>query len=345
MKNLGLIILLACTSIMVQAQPNWLMKGGSAGNDEALAICTDAQGNLFTTGYFTQPALFGIHGIVPTGSGDVFVAKQNSAGVYQWAVKAGGVGSDRGIGICNDAQGNSYITGFYSGQAQFGPFTLNSNAFSQDIFVAKLNGAGVFQWAVSFGGTNIDLPSGIAIDAQSNLILTGQFKGTGVFGGNQFTSVVDPQTNESSYDIFILKLDNAGAVQWAKHGKSKRDDRGLQAATDPAGNIYLTGQYSDTLKFTNTYNNVAYNVCYLMKLLPNGQEVWLKRLQASMTAITGLVCKNNNLYVAGDFLGQLVLTGPPSITLSSAYSKKIFVAKYDMGALRYGQKPQGLKIL
>lgn len=322
------LLLLFITCLSLNAQTNWLMKAGSGGNDEALAIATNSQGDIFTTGYFIQPALFGTTTLIPSGSGDVFIAKQNSAGIYQWAVKAGGTGSDRGLGICTDADGNIYITGFYSGTAQFGSFTLNSNAASQDVYVAKLNPTGVFEWAVSYGGNDIDLPSGIAIDAQANLIVTGQFKGAGVFGNNQFNSVINPLTNEASYDIFILKINSTGNLQWAKHGQAKNDDRGLQAATDAAGNIYLTGQYSDTLKLTNIYPNVAYNVCYLMKLSPAGQEVWFKRLQASLTAVTGLVCKNDNLYLTGDFLGQLVLTGPPAINLSSTFARKIFIAKY-----------------
>lgn len=330
MRKLISILLFLLLAMGLYAQQNWLMRAGSGGNDEALSISTDAQGNIYTTGYFTQPALFGTLGLQPAGVGDVFVAKQNAAGVYQWAVRAGGVQSDRGVGICTDAQGNSYITGFYSGTALFGNISLSSVSGSQDIFIAKLDAAGAFVWAVSYGGSDIDLPSGIAVDAQGNVIVTGQFKGTATIGTNQFTSDNDPDTNDPTYDIFILKLNNAGSPQWAKHGKAKREDRGLQAAVDASGNIYVTGQFSDTLRFTNTYNNVAYNVGYLMKLSPDGTEQWFRRLQASLTAITGLVCKANSLFLTGDFLGQLVLTGPPNQTLTSAYAKKLFLARYDL---------------
>jgi len=60
---------------------------------------------------------------------------------WQWAKQAGGSNSDYGYGISVDANGNSYVTGEFSGTATFGAFTLISSG-SSDVFVAKIDTGG-----------------------------------------------------------------------------------------------------------------------------------------------------------------------------------------------------------
>jgi hypothetical protein len=73
---------------------------------------------------------------------------------WQWAVRAGRTWGDAGYGIAVDAQGNQYITGFFTGTVSFGPYTLTSDGdYFSDIFAAKLDPVGNFLWARRAGGT------------------------------------------------------------------------------------------------------------------------------------------------------------------------------------------------
>src|ERR1035437_6877306 len=170
------------------AQQNWLWSNGGSGNDEALANVVDLNGNIYTTGYFSLSAKFDTTVLTSSGSGDIFISKQNNLGDYQWTVKAGGHLSDRGYGISTDPIGNIFITGFYSCTAKFGPYTLNSVNNSIDVYVAKLDSSGRFLWAKSFGGSDIDIGLDIHADFKGDAIVTGQFKGMAQFGGFSFTS-------------------------------------------------------------------------------------------------------------------------------------------------------------
>ncbi|MEP7168922.1 MAG: SBBP repeat-containing protein, partial [Bacteroidota bacterium] len=311
------------------AQKNWLWSNGGAGNDEALDNATDQNGNILTTGYFSQTAQFSSTTLVSNGSGDIFISKQDSNGTYQWATQAGGAASDRAYGIATDNSGNIFVSGFFSATATFGTFILTSSNNSQDVFVAKLDAAGNFLWAKKFGGTDIDLALSINSDASGNVIVTGQFKGTAQFGSNTFTSMIDPNTSAPSYDIFILKLDAAGNFLWSKHGAAKYDDRGLAVSSDNAGNIYVTGQFSDTLHFANTYNNNAFNAGFLLKLGPAGNEIWIRRLFAALVTPYNVRCFANEIYVTGDFQGNLTIAGTSQTTVTTVYPYNIFVSKFD----------------
>src|SRR5262249_19954365 len=157
------------------------------------------------------------------------------------------------------------VCGYFCGTALFGNIQLVSSSNTQDIFVTKLDASGNFLWAKKFGGDNVDLALALAVDVNYNVVVTGQFKGSATFGNTILSSAVNPATNLSSFDIFLLKVDSAGNFLWVKQGAAKYDDRGLAIATDNSGSIYLTGQFSDSLQFSNSYPNIGYNVGFLLK--------------------------------------------------------------------------------
>src|SRR5262245_22245643 len=193
-----------CCALQSYGQNNFLWKAGGDVNDEALANAVDTSGNMYTTGYFSGTAHFGALQAMSHGLGDVFVVKQSPAGAIQWVSSAGGNGSDRATAIETDAAGNIYICGFLSGTASLGSTQLIAASNTQDNFVAKLDASGNFLWANQYGGNNIDLAFGLTVDRNSNVIVTGQFRESAVFGSTTLNSIVNPVDGLPSYDIFIL---------------------------------------------------------------------------------------------------------------------------------------------
>jgi hypothetical protein len=121
----------------------------------------------------------------------------DSGGNFLWAKRAGGTSGGKGWGIAVDSSGNTYITGNFSGTAEFGATTLTS-AGGGDIYVAKVDSGGNFLWAKHVGGTRHDSGNGIAVDSSGKPYITGEFQGA-VFGATTLTSA-------GSYDVFIWKV-------------------------------------------------------------------------------------------------------------------------------------------
>jgi len=312
----------------------WLQEAGSTAYDEGYDISSDANGNTYTTGYFSGTAKFGSIQLTSSGVTDIFIAKVNSQGVYQWAVKAGGVGPDKGNAIKTDAQGNSYVTGFYYGTATFGTTTISSVNSSQDVFLAKYNSAGILQWVVSAGGSAGDIGNGVNLDNNGNVVITGQFQGSAVFGTTTLTSMINPNSGNPSFDVFTAKYSAAnGSFIWAKKGTAKYDDRGMDVACDLSGNIYVIGQFSDTIKFDQTHNNNMNNICFVIKYNSSGNEQWFRCIGGTSQCMGyGIaVDKNSNIYVTGDFNSSLIFFGNPNTTISNTYPNCIFIAKYNSG--------------
>lgn len=327
-----LILFILHSSVI--SQNFWVYAAGSIKEDEAMDICYDNSGNIISTGYFSgQTAFSGSIVLNTTGSGisDLYISKSTAAGQVLWAQKAGGSGSDKSLSVAADATGNIYITGFYYGTATFGAITLSSVSGSQDGFIAKLDANGNFLWASSFGGNLSEQGNAITIDNAGNPIVTGQFQGSANFGSTVLTSIVNPITGLSSSDVFIAKYTPTGLVTWVRQGKAKYDDRGTDIVTDASDNIYVCGQFSDTITFQNTYNNVIMNASFLVKYNAAGQEQWFRKMAAVFCMANSLAMDNaNKLYVTGDFQGTLTYFGVSGNSfVNGIYSNKAFLLKVD----------------
>lgn len=326
-------VLFSCT-MLVHAQNNhWLRRAGSAGMDEALDMAKDSSGNIYVTGYFTGNCAFQYSpSLVLTSSGadDIFVAKYDKNGTLLWAVKAGGFLSDRGKSIAVTPNGNVYITGEYRGTCIFGNFSLTSVANSPDVFVAKLNTNGVFQWVKTGGGQENDLSYSIATDTSGNCVVTGQYSNSVNFGVFNATSMINPNTSVFSYDVFIVRYDANGNEMWLKHGTAKYADRGMAVGMDLASNSYIVMQYSDTITFSNMYPNVSYNVMGVMKLDALGNEVWFQKAGGASMLIGYdiFVDKNGNSFITGDFKGSIYFYGTPNVYLQGTHDYNIFICRY-----------------
>lgn len=216
-------------------------------------------GGFHGTVNFNNPPVAGSNELASQGDRDAFLAKYNSAGVFQWAKRWGGTGSDIGTGIA--LTGTSvYVCGSFSNTANFNtPFAMGSNEISSagdsDIYLAKFNDAGRFQWARRAGGTDSDECNGIAVSG-TGVCLIGSFRYRADFntpalaGSNELVSA-------GNYDIFLAKYNNTGNLQWTQRAGGLGSDFG-RAITASGTTIALTGNFEQTANF-NTPSEAGRN--------------------------------------------------------------------------------------
>ena len=193
----------------------WAKRLGGTNTDNGNAIAVDASGNVYTAGYFHETADFdpgaGIENLTSAGGMDGFVSKLDSSGDFVWAKSFGGTSTEFGRAVAVDAAGNVYTTGPFNVTADFDPGAGTSNLTSAGVadgFVSKLDSSGDFVWAKRLGGTNVQMPKAVAVDAAGNVYTTGDFQGTTDFDPGAGTSNL---TSAGLYDVFVSKLDSEGA--------------------------------------------------------------------------------------------------------------------------------------
>ena len=229
---------------------------GGKGSDYIYAIAVDGSDNVYVGGYFNGPLVIGTTTLTPAGNNDAFVAKYNSAGAPQWAMRIGGVNNDFTQSIAVDASNNIYVTGYFNGTTAIGTNTLVSN--NTDVFITEINSAGTVQWAKKYGGNGTDVAYSVALDGSNNVILSGYFSST----NNSATGFIvgsNTLTTTGSNDGFVAKLNNSGLGQWAAKTGGTGADYLLSVTAEKNNNGYITacGYFtSSTMTIgTNTYTN------------------------------------------------------------------------------------------
>ena len=219
------------------------------------AIVVDAIGNEYITGGYSNTIDFdpgvGVFNLTSVGSQDIFVMKLDATGHFVWAKSMGGTNYDGGISIeMDNATGNIYTTGTFSGTADFNPgigvANITSSAF-YDIYISKLDAAGNFIWAKSFAGSDYEYSYHINLDALGNVYTCGCFPGTVDFDPGAGVFNLSPLGIQ---DIFIAKLNSAGNFVWAKAMRGSNNvGCAISLSIDAFDNIYTTGFFSNTVDF------------------------------------------------------------------------------------------------
>ncbi|MEP0393823.1 MAG: SBBP repeat-containing protein, partial [Nitratireductor sp.] len=135
---------------------DWAKNVGGTSDDVSYSISVDSSGNSYVTGTFQGTADFdpgaGTTNLTSAGNDDAFIAKYDSDGALVWAKNVGGTSDDYGQSIEVDSSGNSYVTGYFQGTADFDPGAGTANltsAGSSDVFLLKLDSDGNLVSAVA----------------------------------------------------------------------------------------------------------------------------------------------------------------------------------------------------
>ncbi len=351
----------------------WLRRGGGPFDDFDNHLTIDASGNVYITGgfqttvNFNTPSASGSNELVSAGDLDIFIAKYNSAGTLQWLRRGGGTGSDQGNDIAVDGNGNVYITGYFTGTANFNtPSTFGTNQLisagsgDRDILVANYNTSGTLQWIRQGGGSaSNEVGSGIAVDPTGVVYVTGNFATTANFNTPSASGSLELVSASGGVtDLFLVKYNTSGTVQWIRRGGGSSFDLGTDVALDAAGNVYVTGGFSTTANFntpsasgSNELISAGNQDILVAKFNSSGAVQLLRRAGGAIndTGYGIVVDGSGNIYVTGEFKRTInfntpTATGSNELVAAGAdpESTDMFTAKYNSaGTVQWLQRGGG----
>jgi len=236
----------------------WTTQFGSTAGQEGHSVIVDTYKNIYVTGQ-TTGSLYA----TSAGSADIFLAKYNSDGIFQWGKQIGSSLYDEARGVAVDSFGNIYITGYTSANLPGGG---GGGQPGMDWFVIKYNPNGIIEWVEQNGVSGEDhVARGIAIDSNNKIYIFGY-------------KVSSPPTPPTSQEIFLIKLDDAtGSVLWTKNNQGPGPmDHARAIAIDPHDSIFVTGYTTGTFVGTGNSNEGG-DDAFIGKYDTNGNVIWYRQ--------------------------------------------------------------------
>jgi len=211
----------------------------------------DAAGNLYVTGACAElTARFGGQPITQPFQYNTYVARYSAGGRFRWVRFVEDITCPT-IQTAPAPDGGLIVAGSaYAGQ-QFGPFTVQGPAWSEDFFVARLDSSGTWQWLRELpraGGALGDASPGnanyLATDAAGNAYFAGSTRGTVPWSGSTTTV-------STSEKALLVSYDAQGNLRWARTGGSSdpNPNTAHSVAVAPNGDVYLAGIGTGPLTF------------------------------------------------------------------------------------------------
>jgi Secretion system C-terminal sorting domain len=321
----------------------WAKSEGGTTDDGANSLAIDANGNAVITGLFESPQLtIGTTTLTNYSNsgtnGEVFVSKYDTNGNALWAKSGTGDNGDAANNVAIDAIGNVIITGsFYSDSITFENTTLlnvdNSGAY-RDVFITKYDANGNLIWAVREGNSSSDECRGLSTDASGNIYISGAYYDASINFGT--TTLTNADNTGNTQDVFLLKYNASGTLQWAKGFGGTGVDFTRGVATDAFGYIYVTGAfYSPTITIgTDVLTNAGGSDILNAKYNSAGNVMWANSAGGITFDYTNGLCTNanGNLFITGYYDSPDITFGTTTL-INSTNTGKTFIAKLDSSTM------------
>ncbi|MEO0208992.1 MAG: SBBP repeat-containing protein [candidate division WOR-3 bacterium] len=353
----------------------WTTYYGGSNYDYGSSITTDANGNVFLTGY-TYSTDFPTYN--PGGGAyfqsnyagymDVFILKFSNSGILQWATYYGGNDFDEARSITTDDNGNVFLTGKtkstnFPTQNAGGYFDGtcgtdgNCNGGYYDAFILKFDNSGQRLWATYYGGSRDETGYSIAVDDSGKLFVTGrtlsndfptQDAGNGAYYDNSCGTDGNCNFDGIMYysDAFILRFSNSGVLQWATYYGGSNQDDAYSLIRDAQNDIFIIGRtLSNDFPTLNLGSGAYYQSssagyweAFILKFGNSGVRQWATYYGGNVDdeGFSITADANNNVYATGMTTSYSFPTRNPG---SGAYYQQNDGGGFDVFISKFGSSP------
>lgn len=196
------------------------------------------------------------------------VEPNSSSPILVWQKTFGGEGTDYGRDIRATSDGGSILVG-YTQSDNNGDVGLNHGGW--DIWVAKVDSTGALRWHKNIGGSGDEEAFGIQQTRDGGYILIGQTTSSG--SG-------DVGDNHGGRDIWVVKLDSTGSIEWQNCFGGSGEDWGYSITQTTDGGYIFTGWTLSSNSGDVGQNHGGWDA-WVVKLRPAGTIEWQRSLGGS----------------------------------------------------------------
>jgi len=241
---------------------DWEKNMGGSEDDFGESIQQTTDGGYIMAGY-SESSDGDVGG--NNGNDDFYIAKLYSGSPIEWKTNLGGSNTDRAYDIQQTTDGG-YVA---AGTSASNDGDVGSNYGSYDFWIVKLSVTGILEWEKNYGGSAFDEAYSIRQTSDDGYIVAGTSSSSdGDVGGNYGSS-----------DIWIVKLDIAGIIEWEKNLGGSDTDEAYSVIQTVEGGYIVTGTTWST--DGDVGGNNGFEDYWIVKLSDTGTIEWEKNLGGS----------------------------------------------------------------
>lgn len=292
----------------------WFKRMSSNNFSRITSIEVDAQENVYITGSFRDTLRFDQF-VVSTSNASSqpgFVAKINKQGVVQWLIRIGNGATSNAASSKLASDGNLIVAGNFFGISNtFGSFSLTTLSNTTHLYVTSVSPQGVINW-VTYSKGNFNQLFDVALDKNDNIFICGTHTSNITLNGQNY--IID--SLRGSHDGYLIKLNPAGSLIWAKGMGSASTDMAKKLATDKDGNCFVYGYWGQggsqfQIVFDSTHvlsktPGKSFSF-FLAKYDADGKVAWAQKFDEFNASgdLPHLIRTddNGNCYLSGHFTG------------------------------------------
>ena len=211
------------------------------------------------------------------GQSDVLFLKLDETGEIEWSKNFGGVTTDRMNDFIESSDGNFVMTGTYSEVDLTG--SGFGGRYDENFWILKFNASGEQLWEKNYGGSKYDESNSIILTDDGGYLL----------GGVANSSDGDVADNVGLKDIWILKTDDQGDLQWSQSFGGEYNEEILSVLHVNTDEYLLVG-YSSSVYVDTLFESNGLEDWFVMKL-GDPDATFVVNLGADLT-----VCANEEFY-------------------------------------------------
>ncbi len=241
--------------------------------------------------------------------------------------------------VVNDNSEHSYVLTGFTGTTTVGPYTFTSRG-KGDVLLVNYDAKGQVVWARQIGGLEDDQAGDLdMVPYMNSVFLTGSFGGQVKFTNHANVTVATLPSAGLS-DVFVARYDLAGDLKWAKRAGGGGDDYVSGIDVSSTEDVYLTGSFTGTMKFTFPFLNLSFSLsssgatdAFLLKYNANGGFMLGRKLGGAGYDFGTAVAHdkaNGDIYLTGGY-------APASNPMLS----NVLVARYNAAGTLLQQKTYG----
>lgn len=224
------LVLIALTiishNVIAQAPAiEWQRCYGGSDEDRFSTVKQTSDGGYIMAGYTFSDDGDLIQGNEGT---DCWVVKTNSIGNIEWQLRMGGSLWEN-VEDIQQTIDEGFVCLINTNSAD-GDFSTNYG--SDDIWIVKLNTNGELEWQRSLGGSMFEIGRSISLTSDGGFIIA----------ATSSSDDFDVETNQGAVDIWIVKLNNTGDIQWQKSYGGSLSDSSNDIEVTADGGYIVAGQ-------------------------------------------------------------------------------------------------------